>query len=89
MEPRPCSLVVANDHAIPAQCHGVVMARLESHLGVENGLVEPNPEAYAPEALYIARSLVRDRREVTVRVLNSTRRDKLKKGPHPLATGSK
>jgi hypothetical protein len=35
-EPRPSSLVVAKDH---------VMARMESPLGVENGLVEPNPQA--------------------------------------------
>jgi hypothetical protein len=38
--PRPSSLVEANDHVIPAQCEGVVMAQLESPLGVENGQVE-------------------------------------------------
>jgi hypothetical protein len=36
---------------------GVVMARLESPLGVESGLVEPSLETHAPEGLYIARIL--------------------------------
>jgi hypothetical protein len=43
--PRPSSLVVAKDQVIPALCEGIVMARLQSHLGVENGLVEPSPQA--------------------------------------------
>jgi hypothetical protein len=34
----PSSLVVAKDHMIPAQCEGIVMARMESPLGVDNGL---------------------------------------------------
>jgi hypothetical protein len=37
---------------IPAQSEGVVMAGLESTLEVENGLVEPSPEAYAHEGIY-------------------------------------
>jgi hypothetical protein len=70
---------------IPAQCEGIVMARPESPLGVTNGLVEPNPEGRPPEGLYIARTVVRDRREVPVRVLNATRsKQKLTKGS-PLA----
>jgi hypothetical protein len=52
MEPRPSSLVVAKDQVIPAQCEGVVMVQLESPLGVENGLVEPSPEAHPPEGLH-------------------------------------
>jgi hypothetical protein len=56
---RSCSLVVANDQVIPPQCEGLVMARLESPLGVENGLVEPSSEALPPLGLYIARTLVR------------------------------
>jgi hypothetical protein len=51
------------------RCEGVVMARLESPLGVENGLVEPNLEAHPPEGLSIALTLVRDCLEVPVRVL--------------------
>jgi hypothetical protein len=43
--PRPSNLVVAKDHVIPAQREGVVMARTRSPLGVENGLVEPNPQS--------------------------------------------
>jgi hypothetical protein len=45
------SLVVASDMMILAQCKGVVMAQLESPLGVENGLVRLSPEAHASEGL--------------------------------------
>jgi hypothetical protein len=79
--PRPSSLVVPKDHVIPAQCEKIVMARMENLLGVENGLVEPNPQGHPPEGIYVARNLVQDRQEVPVRVLNSTRRDqKLTRG---------
>jgi hypothetical protein len=61
------------------------MARLESPLGVENDLVEPSPQAHPPEGIYIARTLVQDRREVPVRVMNATHHDqKLTRGS-PLA----
>jgi hypothetical protein len=40
--PRPSSLIVAKDQVIPAQCEGIVLARLDSPLGVENGLLEPS-----------------------------------------------
>jgi hypothetical protein len=33
--PRPSSLLVTADHVIPAQCEGLVMARMENFLGVE------------------------------------------------------
>jgi hypothetical protein len=59
--PRPSSLVVANDHVIPAQSEGIVMARMPNPLGVENRLVEPSPQAHPPEGMYIARTLVQDR----------------------------
>lgn len=62
-------MVVAEDQVIPAQCGGVVMDRSEGPLGVENGLLKPCPEAHPHEGLYIARTLVRDRLEVSVRVL--------------------
>jgi hypothetical protein len=39
----------------------MVMARLESPLGLEICLVEPNPKAYPPEGIYIARTLVQVR----------------------------
>jgi hypothetical protein len=38
--PQPSSLVVTNDQVIPKQCEGMVMVRLESPLGVKDGLVE-------------------------------------------------
>jgi hypothetical protein len=79
--PRPSSPVVAEDHVIPAQCEGIVMARMENPLGVENGLVETSPQAQPPEGIYVARTLVQDRQEVPVRVLNATHRDqKLTRG---------
>jgi hypothetical protein len=49
--PWPSSLVVANDQVILALCEGMVMARLESPLSVENGLVRQSPEVRAPEGL--------------------------------------
>jgi hypothetical protein len=42
---------VANDQVMSAQSKEV-MARLENHLGVENGLVEPSPEVQSPEELH-------------------------------------
>jgi hypothetical protein len=35
----------------------VVMGQLESPLRVENGLIEPSPDAHASDGLYIARTL--------------------------------
>jgi hypothetical protein len=79
--PCPSSLVVAKDQVIPAQCEGIVIARMKSPLRVENGLVEPSPQAQPPKGIYIARTLVQDRQEVPVRVLNATHRDqKLTRG---------
>jgi hypothetical protein len=43
--PRPSSFVVAKDHVIPAQSEGIVMTRMENHLGIGNGVGEPNPQA--------------------------------------------
>jgi hypothetical protein len=59
--PRLSSLVVAKYQIIPAQCEGIVMARLESPLGVESGLVDPSPQARPPQGIYIAKTLVKDR----------------------------
>jgi hypothetical protein len=72
--PRPSSLVVAKNQVIPAQCEGILMARLESPLRVENDLVELSPQAHPSEGIYIARTLVQDRREVLVWVLNAMHR---------------
>jgi hypothetical protein len=48
---------------------------MENPLGVENGLVESSPQAHPPEGIYIARTLMQDRQEVPVSVLNVTHRD--------------
>jgi hypothetical protein len=71
----PSSLVVTKDHLISARCEGVVMARLDTPLGAENGEVEPSLWAHEPDRIYTARNLVQHRREVPVRVLNATHRD--------------
>jgi hypothetical protein len=81
--PHTSSLVVAKDQVIPAQCEGVVMARMENLLGVDNGLVDPSPQANQPEGIYIATTLVQDRQELPVRVMDATHTDqKLKRGSH-------
>jgi hypothetical protein len=59
----------------------VVMVGLERVLGVEKSLIIPSPEAHTPKGLYLDRTMVRDHREVQVRVLNVTRHDqRLTKG---------
>jgi hypothetical protein len=79
--PRPSKLTVEKDQVIPAQCERTFMARLESPLGVENGLVEPSPQAHPPERIYIARTLVKEHQNVPMRVLNATHHEqKLTRG---------
>jgi hypothetical protein len=73
--PRPSSSEVCKDQVIPSQCEGIVMARLQSHLGVEKELVEPSPQAPPPDAIYIDRTLAQPRQEGPERVLNATHRD--------------
>jgi hypothetical protein len=48
------------------------MAGLENPLRVESGLVDLSPEAHQPEGLHIARTLIRQRWELPMRVLNAT-----------------
>lgn len=48
------------------------MVTLESHLRVESGLVEPSPQKRPSQGIYVARTLVQDRPEVPVRVLNTS-----------------
>jgi hypothetical protein len=62
--PRLSSLEVTKDNVIPAQCEGLVMARMQNPLGVENDLVEPSPQVHPPEGIYIARTLVLDRSRI-------------------------
>lgn len=57
------------------------MAKLKSRLKVENGLVEQSPLAHPPEGIYIARTLVQDRLDIPVRILNATHQEqKLTRG---------
>jgi hypothetical protein len=66
------SFPYTDPRAVPTENLGICH---QYHKRVENGLVEPSPEAHQPDELYIAMTLVRDRREVPVRVLNATHRD--------------
>jgi hypothetical protein len=85
--PQPSSLVVAKNQVIPAQFEGILITRLESPLGVENGLVEQSPQAHPPEGIYIARTFVQDCQEVPLRALNAMHwKQKLMRGS-PLAHG--
>jgi hypothetical protein len=71
------------DQGIASQCEVAVITRLERHLGAENGLVELRPETHIPKSLYIGRTLVRNRREMPVRVLNvAFRNQTLTRGFH-------
>lgn len=76
MGPWPSSLVLANDQVILAQWGEVLMAKLERPLGVENVLIELNPEGHTTKAC----------QEVPVRILIATHRyQKFTKGS-PLGT---
>jgi hypothetical protein len=56
------------------------LGRCPLKIWLENGLVEPSPEAHLLKGMYIDRTLVWDRWEVSVRVLTATHRDqKLRK----------
>jgi hypothetical protein len=55
-------------------------ASVDGLIGVENGLVEPNPEVHPPEGLYTARTLVRDSWEVPCEGPECCRDWKLTKG---------
>jgi hypothetical protein len=51
MKPRPYRLIVANYELISVELGGVMMARLESSFGMENGLVEQRPEDHTSVGL--------------------------------------
>jgi hypothetical protein len=78
-------LVVAKDQIIPEQCEGIVMARLQSQLGVVNEVVETSLQAPMPEGICIARSLVQHRQGMTVSVLNATHHEQKLTRRSPLA----
>jgi hypothetical protein len=50
---------------------GMAMAQLENPLGVENGLIEPNLEAYLLKGFYTAKTMVWVHWGVPMRVLNA------------------
>jgi hypothetical protein len=57
-------------------CERVVTAQLEAPLGAANGLVEPSLKT-SGEGLYIARTSVRARPRVPVRIMNVTNQDQV------------
>jgi hypothetical protein len=74
--PRSSRLSLISDEVIPARCERVVAARLETPLEATNGLVEPDSMT-SREGLLIARTLVRARQRVPVRIANLTNQDQV------------
>jgi hypothetical protein len=64
---------------IPAKCERILKVRLESPLAVESDLVHP------PKGIYIDRTLVQDRQEEPVTVLNATHPDQVLTRGFPMA----
>jgi hypothetical protein len=83
--PCPSSLVVAKENVIRSQREGEMMARMEITPGVENGLVEPNPQAHQPEGIQITRTVIQDRQEIPVRIVYTTHGDQNLTRGSPLA----
>jgi len=71
VRPTSSRLSLVSDKVVPAQCEKVVMARIEAPMGAANVLVEPSPKT-AREGQYTARTLVRVRPRVHVRIMNVT-----------------
>jgi hypothetical protein len=67
---------LVSDEVIPALCERVVTARLEAPVGTANGLVEPSLKT-SREGLYMARTSVRARPTVPVRIMNVTNQDQV------------
>jgi hypothetical protein len=74
-QPKSARLCLVGDEVIPARCERVVMARLEAPLGVTN-VFEPSLEC-SQDGVVIARTLVRARPRVPVRIMNVTNQDQM------------
>jgi hypothetical protein len=70
-QPKYARLSLVGDEVIPAQCEMVVMARLVAPLGATNVLIEPSQKG-SRVGVFIARTLVRARPRVPVRIMNVT-----------------
>ena len=70
-QPKSARLSLVGDEVIPARCERVVVARLEAPLGATNLLIEPSQKG-SRIGVFIARTLVRARPRVPVRIMNVT-----------------
>ena len=70
-QPKSARLSLSGDEVIPARCERVVVARLEAPLGATNLLIEPSQKG-SRIGVFIARTLVRARPRVPVRIMNVT-----------------
>jgi len=75
-QPKSARLSLVGDEVIPARCETVVMARLEAPLGATNVLIEPSQKC-SRDGVLIARTLVRARPRVPVRIINVTGQDQV------------
>ena len=62
------------EEVIPARCEKVVMVTSETPLGATNDLIEPSQKS-SRDGVYTARTLVRARPRVPLRILNVANRD--------------
>jgi hypothetical protein len=74
VQSKSARLYLVGDEVNSARCESVVMAKLEAPLGAINVLLEPSPE-WSRGGVMIARTLVRARPRVPVRIMNVTNQD--------------
>jgi hypothetical protein len=75
-QPKSSRLSLDGDEVIPARCERVVMARLEAPLVATNVLLEPSQKSFR-DGVLIAKTLVRARPNVPVRIMNVTNQDQV------------
>jgi hypothetical protein len=73
---KSARLSLVGNEVILARCERVVMARLEAPLGATNALIEPSQKCFR-DGVFIARTLVRARPRVLVRIMNATNQDQV------------
>ena len=74
-QPKSARLSLVGDEVIPARCERVVTPRLEAPLGA-TVLIEPSQKC-SRDGVLVARTLVRARPRVPVRIMNVTSHDQL------------
>jgi hypothetical protein len=83
---KSARLCLVSDEMNPARCERVIMARLEAPLGVTN-VLEPSREC-PRYGVVIARTLVRARPRVPVRIMNVSNQDQMRSGGTTIGHGT-